>query len=138
MIGRRGFGSEEASAQTPFANAWSAICEAENAVEKPFLARKGQALIWCANLLHGGSTQADLTLTRWSQVTHYFFEDCIYYTPAFSDEALGRLATRNLIAVNDRAPRPNLYLREALQDPAGRPSKGDLVRRWLRRLRGSV
>jgi ectoine hydroxylase-related dioxygenase (phytanoyl-CoA dioxygenase family) len=43
--------------------------------------KKGQALVWAANLLHGGSPQRDKRRTRHSQVTHYFFEDCQYYTP---------------------------------------------------------
>jgi hypothetical protein len=43
--------------------------------------RKGQALIWAANLLHGGSPQNDKSRTRHSQVTHYFFEGCRVYTP---------------------------------------------------------
>jgi ectoine hydroxylase-related dioxygenase (phytanoyl-CoA dioxygenase family) len=43
--------------------------------------RKGQALIWAANLLHGGSPQVDRARTRNSQVTHYFFEGCRVYTP---------------------------------------------------------
>jgi ectoine hydroxylase-related dioxygenase (phytanoyl-CoA dioxygenase family) len=42
---------------------------------------KGQAFIWAANLLHGGSPQRDRSRTRFSQVTHYFFEGCRYYTP---------------------------------------------------------
>ncbi|MEX0740021.1 MAG: phytanoyl-CoA dioxygenase family protein [Pseudohongiella sp.] len=45
---------------------------------------KGHALIWHANLLHGGSQQKDSRRTRHSQVTHYFFEDCQYYTPMHS------------------------------------------------------
>jgi hypothetical protein len=64
--------------------------------------------------LHGGSRQTDPTLTRWSQVTHYFFDDCIYYTPAFSDEAIGQLALRNLVSVSDQTPKPNTYLGEVL------------------------
>lgn len=43
--------------------------------------RKGQAFVWAANLLHGGSPQRDRARTRLSQVTHYFFEGCRYYTP---------------------------------------------------------
>jgi ectoine hydroxylase-related dioxygenase (phytanoyl-CoA dioxygenase family) len=43
--------------------------------------KKGQAFIWAANLLHGGSPQLDRSRTRASQVTHYFFEGCRYYTP---------------------------------------------------------
>lgn len=113
MIGRRGYGSELRSAQDPFAKAWKAICKARNAREELFLAQKGQALIWAANLLHGGSPQSDPTLTRWSQVTHYFFEDCIYYTPAFSDEAIGQLQTRQLVAIHDGKMRASTYYGEA-------------------------
>lgn len=43
--------------------------------------RKGQGFLWAANLLHGGSPQRDRARTRFSQVTHYFFEGCKYYTP---------------------------------------------------------
>jgi ectoine hydroxylase-related dioxygenase (phytanoyl-CoA dioxygenase family) len=44
--------------------------------------RKGQALVWSANLLHGGSPHNDRTRTRHSQVTHYFFEGADrVYTP---------------------------------------------------------
>ncbi len=43
--------------------------------------KKGEALIWHANLLHGGAPQKDLGRTRQSQVTHYYFADCQYYTP---------------------------------------------------------
>jgi hypothetical protein len=53
---------------------------------KPFygLMKKGQALIWHANLIHGGSKRQDESTTRHSQVTHYYFEDCKYYTPMIS------------------------------------------------------
>jgi len=46
---------------------------------------KGQALIWAANLLHGGAPQRDRSRSRHSQVTHYFFEDCQYYVPMLSE-----------------------------------------------------
>lgn len=115
LIGRRGFDNPLPSAQDPFGPAWRAMAQAQGAAPETFLARKGQALIWCANLLHGGSPQADPALTRWSQVTHYFFDDCIYYTPAFSDEALGRLDLRNLVSIADGMPRPNRYLGETVE-----------------------
>lgn len=113
MIGRRGYGSELNSAQDPFDTAWRALCETHEAKPELFLAKKGQALIWSANLLHGGSKQTDPALTRWSQVTHYYFDDCIYYTPAFSDEALGQLQTREMFAIHDARTRHSLYLGEA-------------------------
>jgi Phytanoyl-CoA dioxygenase (PhyH) len=47
--------------------------------------RKGEALVWASNLLHGGAPQRDASRTRLSQVTHYFFEGCRYWTPMASD-----------------------------------------------------
>ena len=52
---------------------------------------KGHAIIWAANLLHGGSPIKDPSRSRHSQVTHYFFEDCLYYQPQRSDPFLGRI-----------------------------------------------
>ncbi len=46
--------------------------------------RKGEALIWASNLLHGGGSHIDKNRTRHSQVTHYFFEGCQYYQPLSS------------------------------------------------------
>jgi hypothetical protein len=53
--------------------------------------KKGQALIWAANLLHGGSPVLDKNRTRYSQVTHYYFSDCMYYIPLLSDPFLHRI-----------------------------------------------
>lgn len=142
MIGRRGYGTTPNSAQDPFGPAWAALCEAYGAQRETFLARKGQALIWCANLLHGGSPQTDARLTRWSQVTHYYFDDCIYYTPALSDEAVGRLEMRNMVAINDGQRRPNIYQGELL-DRKVRPriasdnrDRASFTRRLIGRLTG--
>jgi hypothetical protein len=46
--------------------------------------KKGQCLIWSANLLHGGSVHRDKGRTRHSQVTHYYFEGCQYFSPLSS------------------------------------------------------
>lgn len=46
-----------------------------------FLPRRGQVLIWHANLLHGGSPVANRHARRWSQVVHYYFAECLYTTP---------------------------------------------------------
>ena len=46
---------------------------------------KGQALIWAANMLHGAFEIKNKKLTRYSQVTHYHFENCdFFYNPNFS------------------------------------------------------
>jgi len=48
------------------------------------LLERGQIIIWAANVLHGGSSQIDKTLTRKSQVTHYYFAGCRYWRPGLS------------------------------------------------------
>jgi ectoine hydroxylase-related dioxygenase (phytanoyl-CoA dioxygenase family) len=50
--------------------------------------KKGQAFMWASNMLHGGSAHKNPSRTRHSQVTHYFFENCKYYTPLFSEGAV--------------------------------------------------
>ena len=118
VIGRRGGSDESISAQLPYHAAWDALIADQQAPVERFCAKKGQALIWLANLLHGGSPQRNPARTRWSQVTHYFFDDCVYYTPAFSDEYLGRLALRQIVSIADGAPRANRYLGEIISPPA--------------------
>lgn len=59
---------------------------------------KGNMLIWSANLLHGGDPILKHDSTRFSQVTHYYFEACKYYTPLGSDFMNGRIEYRNNIA----------------------------------------
>jgi ectoine hydroxylase-related dioxygenase (phytanoyl-CoA dioxygenase family) len=54
------------------------------------LARQGEAIIWHANLLHGGAARKDVNRSRHSQVTHYFFEGCEYYTPMESHQGKPR------------------------------------------------
>lgn len=128
VIGRRGYGSNLTSAQDPFGPAWQALVDAHGAQKQQFLPRKGQALIWCANLLHGGSRQINPTLTRWSQVTHYYFDDCIYYTPAYSDEAIGKLDLRNLVSISDGEEKFSHYLSEEISCTTGSKKK----RTWNR------
>lgn len=63
--------------------------------KKSFYAKKGDALIWSSNILHGGSPVLKENSTRWSQVTHYFFKDCYYYTPMLSNMVTDELNLRN-------------------------------------------
>ena len=64
------------------------------------LLKKGEAIIWHANLLHGGSARKDFERSRHSQVTHYFFEDCQYYTPMESRP--GKLSYRKPFRIPSR------------------------------------
>jgi hypothetical protein len=93
---------------------WRALVEAHGAAPAHFHARKGQALIWAANLLHGGSPQIDPGRTRWSQVTHYFFEGCAYYTPMLSDPFYGRIDFREPVNIVTGQSMPQRYAGHAI------------------------
>lgn len=59
--------------------------------------KKGTAMIWASNLLHGGTQIKDLNRTRYSQATHYYFEGCqYYYAPMFSNIFQGNILEKNL------------------------------------------
>jgi ectoine hydroxylase len=47
--------------------------------QKEFLAKKGDVLIWHANLVHGGAPILDKNRTRKSMVVHYYASDVIKY-----------------------------------------------------------
>lgn len=55
---------------------------------------KGWAFVWAANLAHGGSPVTEPGATRRSLVVHWYFKDCLYYTPMTSDLDAGRLKLR--------------------------------------------
>lgn len=61
--------------------------------------QKGDVLIWSSNLTHGGMPIKGNNLTRWSQVTHYYFEGCMYYSPRFSDMFANNLNLRHVVNI---------------------------------------
>lgn len=71
--------------------------------------KKGQAMIWSANLLHGGEIIHKQGSSRHSQVTHYYFEDCLYYTPRLSDIAINKIYLRDLIDIRTGEKIVNRY-----------------------------
>lgn len=97
--------------QSVYEPLWEALVAAHGIEPVYFLPKKGQALIWAANLLHGGAKHRDKTRTRWSQVTHYYFEDCAYYTPMASDPFYGLINFRD---IGDGAIVENKYLGEPI------------------------
>lgn len=48
--------------------------------------KKGQAVVWSANIMHGGSFQKDKSLTRHSQVTHYYIGNPKCWRPTLSSK----------------------------------------------------
>jgi phytanoyl-CoA dioxygenase PhyH len=93
--------------QATFEPLWRRLVEQTGITPQRFLPRKGQALIWAANLLHGGDVHRDRRRTRHSQVTHYYFDDCTYYTPMHSDPFYGSIAYRRLVDISTGLDVPN-------------------------------
>ncbi|MFM7064410.1 MAG: phytanoyl-CoA dioxygenase family protein [Actinomycetes bacterium] len=73
---------------------------------------QGTAVVWAADLVHGGAPVEQPDTTRWSQVTHFFGAGCVYVTPQRSHRVEGRYAVRDpLVNVASGRPEP--------QPPAG-------------------
>ena len=102
-------GDADAPTQKSFEALWEALVRVRGLEPVRFHAKKGQALIWAANLLHGGSRQTNPDLTRWSQVTHYYFDGCCYYSPMESDPFYGRIFFRRPRDISTGAVAPNVY-----------------------------
>jgi ectoine hydroxylase-related dioxygenase (phytanoyl-CoA dioxygenase family) len=66
--------------------------EAHGLAARPAMLRKGQVAVWAADLAHGGSPILDPDATRRSLVIHFYFENCLYFTPMHSKA--GKLAMR--------------------------------------------
>ena len=90
-----------------FEEMWLKLAEANGLKKERFVAKKGQALIWAANLLHGGSAVLDPESTRHSQVTHYYFEGCSYFTPLLSNPFNGEIAYRDIVDIGSGKPVAN-------------------------------
>jgi hypothetical protein len=57
--------------------------------------KKGDCIIWDANLLHGSPVCIDNRLSRRSQVIHWDFSNVVsHYNPNFSNRTLNKYATR--------------------------------------------
>lgn len=113
---------------------WTELVRSFGLKREEFHPKKGQALIWAANLLHGGAKQVDRKRTRWSQVTHYFFEDCCYYTP-LKETPLKHHALRDILNIQTGLPVHNVLNGEIIQEvpiPARTESVWTRLKRWRR------
>jgi hypothetical protein len=70
---------------------------------------KGTALVWAAGLVHGGAPVGRPGSTRWSQVTHVYFADCVYYAPIYSNPSLGDLYLKRIVDVATGEPVRHVY-----------------------------
>ena len=85
------------------------ILETSGLKSVPVPMKKGQAVLWAANLFHGGSPRLDPSRTRHSQATHYYFDDSMYYMPMETDVFGGKLCMREAIDIKSGRFRPQNY-----------------------------
>jgi hypothetical protein len=97
------------------------------------LLKKGQALIWAANLFHGGEAIREPGSSRHSQVTHYYFSDTVNYTPLRSDSEIGRILYRAPASILTGNIEPARYLGRPFQLPLSRRARAFLRERlkWV-------
>ena len=81
-----------------------AVITSRHLEQKRLTCKKGTALIWASNLLHGGCPILQPGTTRLSQVTHYYFERCLYYTPILSNSVLGEYCLKDLLDLRTGRP----------------------------------
>jgi hypothetical protein len=72
---------DEPHPQRFFEPSWQQAVNEQAFEKQQFLPKRGEVLIWHANLLHGGEPVQDRSSRRWSQVNHYYFANCLYTTP---------------------------------------------------------
>lgn len=83
---------------------------AAHGLEKKVLeAPRGTALLWASGLVHGGGPIREPGSTRWSQVTHYYFEDCVYFAPICSNPVTGDLHLKRVVDVRTGELVPHRY-----------------------------
>ena len=99
----------EGTYQTVFEPLWERLVEVHGIKPERLVVNKGQAVIWAANLLHGGDEHRNRLMTRWSQVNHYYFEGCSYHTPMHSDPAYGSIAFREPLNILTGKRHANMY-----------------------------
>lgn len=103
--------------QDVYEDMWRNLVRASKIEPVRLTAKKGQAIIWAANLLHGGDIHLNKDKTRWSQVTHYYFDNCAYYTPLNSDRPAGVIDYRRPFNIVTGEVSENFYVgREISRD----------------------
>jgi hypothetical protein len=130
--------SDVSTTQDKFHRLWEQLVRTHGIEPERFMPKKGQAIIWTANLLHGGDKQVDKKRTRWSQVTHYFFENCAYYTPMWSDPFCGKIHFREIRNVCTGERVAHRYNNVPISEQFIQLASGRQPPSWYRRIAGRL
>jgi len=105
MWGHAGKGAVSAEYEL-YENHVRALVQAHGLKQERLTVKKGTALIWSNGLLHGGCPITREGSTRMSQVTHYYFSDCVYWSPINSNAALGEYRLKEIhdLRTKERVP----------------------------------
>jgi hypothetical protein len=116
-------GDEHGSSYKAYEDCIEALVEGNGMEVRQLVIPRGSALVWASNLIHGGGPIRRPGVTRMSQVTHYYFENCVYYSPLLSNPALGEYHLNDIYDIHrDRRP-GQLLLNDCLEvsdAPGGR------------------
>lgn len=93
------------------------LMEKSNLKKETVEIKKGSCLIWSANLFHGGDPIVDKSRTRHTQVTHYYFDQCRYYNPLYSDVYLGDIAWKQITNIETNEIVPHTYNKKTVSLP---------------------
>jgi len=116
-IGRSGSSIKNShDTYSSFIELWEQLAKLTGKGPEKFLAKKGQAVIWASNLIHGGSKMKNKGFTRNSQVTHYFFEDCAYTTTCSNDVFAGQVRYLEIANILTGKKVPNIVSGEIIED----------------------
>jgi ectoine hydroxylase-related dioxygenase (phytanoyl-CoA dioxygenase family) len=81
------FGLEPSQSQYPqYLKGIEGLIKKHSFTERRATISRGQAVIWAANVLHGGAPQNDLSLSRHSQVSHYYMGKPNAWKPSQSQD----------------------------------------------------
>ena len=130
---------QEPSGYVRYEECIAALMDAQNLPRKELHLKKGQAIIWAANLVHGGTNVLDRDRTRYSQATHYYFSGCLYYAPMGSHLISGKIQLKSITDVRTGKRVPHMWNGVEIQkwppspvDP--RSEKSSLLQRAMRLL----
>ncbi len=122
------FGLEASDKEYPkYLNALQNLIDEHGFEERRASIKKGQAVIWGANTLHGGAPQNNMDLSRYSQVTHYYMGNPKAWRPSQSAEGRKYFKpdeVRNMFTFQRRLYVMQIRARQATRRLARRVIKG--------------